>query len=141
MVLVRSCWGPLWLAYHEDIWSSQWSKPPEIHWPPFVRKIRACSDILSNAVSRRPHLSHCSRVLQRCHPEQSSCSSEFGCHSFIKHSTWTVCFLLVMWKNLCVFMSHNSAKFQWTFHFDSDWLIIACFMRVWSIMMTLNLFV
>ena len=35
---MQSCWGPLWLAHHEDIWSSQWSKPPEIHWPPFMRK-------------------------------------------------------------------------------------------------------
>ena len=35
----------------------------------------------------------------RCHPERSLCSGEFGCRSFIKHLPWTVCFLLVMWKN------------------------------------------
>ena len=64
------------------------------------------------------HISHCSRVLRRCHSERSSCSGEFGCRSFIKPFPWTVCFLLVMWKNLRVFMSHNSAEFHWTFHFQ-----------------------
>ena len=29
-------------------------------------------------------------------------------------------FLLVMWKNLCVFMSHNSAEFRWTLILLSD---------------------
>ena len=49
------------------------------------------------------HISHCSRVSRRCHPERSLCSGEFDCCSFIKHSPWTVCFLLVMWKT-CVFL-------------------------------------
>ena len=49
------------------------------------------------------HISHCSWVLRCCHPEQSLCSGEFGCRSFIKHSPWTVCFLLVVWKKLACF--------------------------------------
>ena len=31
------------------------------------------------------HISHCGRVLQRYHSEQSSFPGEFGCRSFIKH--------------------------------------------------------
>ena len=51
-------------------------------------------------------ISHYSWVL--C-PEQSSCSGKFGCHSFIKHTLeHAVCFLVVTWKNLRVFMGHTS---------------------------------
>ena len=85
---------------------------------PSSEKIKAFSDILYYALSGRPHLSHCSQFLWCCHSKRSPCSGEFSCCSLIKHSPWTVCFLLVMWKNLCVFMSHNLAKFQWTFHFQ-----------------------
>ena len=56
-----------------------------------------------------------SRVLRRCHPERSSCSGEFGCRSFKRHSPWTV-FYLVMLKNSRVFMSHILAEVHWTFH-------------------------
>ena len=34
------------------------------------------------------HISHSSRVLRRFHIEQSLCSCEFGCRSFIKHTPW-----------------------------------------------------
>ena len=64
------------------------------------------------------HISQCSRVLRCCHSERSSCRSEFGCRSFVEHSPWTVCFLLVMWNNLRDFVSHNLAEFHWTFHFQ-----------------------
>ena len=40
------------------------------------------------------HISHCNRVLRLCHPEQSSCSGEFGCLSFVKlalRSLFTIC--------------------------------------------------
>ena len=87
---------------------------------PSSEKIRACSDILPDALSGRPH--------QSLQPSFMALSSwtifmfpgEFGCRSFIKHSLWTVCFLLVMWKNLRVFMSHNSAEFRWTLILLSD---------------------
>ena len=49
------------------------------------------------------HISHCSRVLRRCHPEPSSCSGEFGCRSFKKHSPCTVCFLPCHVKKLACF--------------------------------------
>ena len=45
-------------------------------------------------------------------------SRAIGCRSFIKHSPWTVRFQFIMWKNLRVFVSHNSAEFHWTFHFQ-----------------------
>ena len=48
-------------------------------------------------------ISHCSRVLPCCHPERSSCSSEFGRRSFKKHSPWTVCFLPCHVKKLAWF--------------------------------------
>ena len=41
------------------------------------------------------HISHCSRLLRRCHPEQSSCSGEFGCRSLMKklglNSSFSTC--------------------------------------------------
>ena len=43
---------------------------------------------------------------------------EFGCRSCLTHKPCAVCFLCVMGKNLRVFMSHNSAGFHWTFHFQ-----------------------
>ena len=55
---LRSWWGPSQLAHHGYLWSSQWSKP-QIHKSAALRvkKIRACSDILSDALSGRPHQS------------------------------------------------------------------------------------
>ena len=44
------------------------------------------------------HISQSSRVLRRCHHEQSSCSCEFGCRPFIKHTPFAVCFPFAMWK-------------------------------------------
>ena len=35
---LRSRWGPSRLAHHDDLWSSQWSKPQELHRPPFEWK-------------------------------------------------------------------------------------------------------
>ena len=60
------------------------------------------------------HISYCSRVLRRCHSERSSCPSEFGCCSFIIRSPWTICFLLVMWNNFCIFMSHDWVEFHFS---------------------------
>ena len=69
---------------------------------PLDGKIRACSDNLSNALSGRPH-----QLLQ---PRFTALSFRsifmswwFGCRSFIKHSPWTVCFLLFMWNKLRIF--------------------------------------
>ena len=64
---------------------------------PSSEKIRACSDILSDALSG----SHCSRVLP--YPERSSCFGEFGCRSFKKHSPCTVCFIPCHVKKLACF--------------------------------------
>ena len=51
---------------------------------PSSEQLRACSDVLSDALRGEDHISHCNRVLRLCHPEQSSCSGEFGCRSFVK---------------------------------------------------------
>ena len=64
------------------------------------------------------HIGHSRGVLQHCHCKQSLCSCEFGCRSCLTHKPCAVCFLCVMGKNLRVFMSHNSAGFHWTFHFQ-----------------------
>ena len=61
---------------------------------PSSEQLRACSDVLSDALSGEGHISHCNRVLRLCHPEQSSCSGEFGCRSFVKlalRSLFTIC--------------------------------------------------
>ena len=83
---------------------------------PSSEQLRACSDVLSDALSGEGHISHCNRVLRLRHPEKSSCSSEFGYRSFVKlalSSLFTGCYL----KKPCVFfVSHNSARFYRTFH-------------------------
>ena len=61
---------------------------------PLSEQLRACSDVLSDAMSGEGHISHCNRVLRLYHPEQSSCSGEFGCRSFVKlalSSLFTIC--------------------------------------------------
>ena len=63
---------------------------------PSSEQLRACSDVLSDALSGEGHISHCNRVLRLCHPEQSSCSGEFGCRSFVKlalSSLFTSCYV------------------------------------------------
>ena len=75
---------------------------------PSSEQLRACSDVLSDALSGEGHISHCNRVLRLCHPEQSSCSGEFGCRSLAFSSLFTICHV----KNLRVFVCHNSAGFQ-----------------------------
>ena len=62
------------------------------------------------------HISHSRLVLRRCHPQQPSCSREFGCLLFIKRLEQ---FVFVTWKPLLVFMSHNSTGFHWTFYFQT----------------------
>ena len=37
---------------------------------------------------------------------------------FIQHTSRVVCFLIVMWENLRVFMNPNSVGIHWTFHFQ-----------------------
>ena len=61
---------------------------------PSKEQLRACSDVLSDALSGEGHISHCNRVLRLCHPEKYSCSGEFGCRSFVKlasSSLFTIC--------------------------------------------------
>ena len=36
---------------------------------PSSEQLRACSDVLSDALSGEGHISHCNRVLRLCHPE------------------------------------------------------------------------
>ena len=56
-----SCWGPLQLAHHGDLQSSQWSKPQELHWPPFEWKNKSllwhpfrCSEWKATSESLQP---------------------------------------------------------------------------------------
>ena len=61
---------------------------------PLSEQLRACSGVLSDELSGEGHVSHCNRVLRLCHPEQSSCSGEFGCSSFVKLALsrlYTIC--------------------------------------------------
>ena len=117
---LRSWWGPSRLAYHGHLRSSQWSKPQKLHLPPFEWKNKSL-------------LWHPSRCVEW--KATSVTAAEFygavilnDLHvpgwirlSFI-HKTFALnsLFLLVMWKNLRVFMSHNSAEFRWTLILLSD---------------------
>ena len=58
---MQSCWGPLCLAHHGDLQSLQWSKPQELHWPPFKRKNKSllwypfrCSEWKATSESLQP---------------------------------------------------------------------------------------
>ena len=53
--------------------------------------------------SMEGHISHCSRVSRRCHPERSLCSGKFDCRSLIKHSPWTDVFYLSCEKLACFY--------------------------------------
>ena len=81
--------------------------------------LRACSRISFPRRWVESHISHCSRVLRRCHPERSSCSGEFGCRSFKKHSPCTVCFLPCHVKKLACF-------------YELKFFLIFCFLFGWS---------
>ena len=151
---------------------------------PSCEQLRTCSDVLSDVLSGEGHISHCDRVLRLCNLEQSSCSGEFGCRSFVKTRFEQFVFYLSSEKT-CAFLyatirpdftehspariSGKSVRFDlpnysslkaiakcelwWILNFDgltfltalvlysqsdylnhsnrdSDWLIVACFMRV-----------
>ena len=178
---LRSRWDPSRLAHHGDLRLSQWSKPQELHRPPFEWKNKSllwypfrCVEWKVTSVTAAEF---CGAVIPS--------DLHVPVNSAVVHSKNTrleqFVFYLVMWKNSRVFMSHNSAEVHWTFHFkilywrlknfnltyrtilvcklsqivnfvgltlltafvlysqsdylnhsnrDSDWLIVACFMRV-----------
>ena len=100
-----------------DLRSSQWRKPQVLHQPLFEWKIKACSDILSHALSARPH--------QSLQPSVTALSSRaifmfrwirllFIHKTLALNCLFSTCHV----KTLRVFMSHNSAEFQCTFHFQ-----------------------
>ena len=88
---------------------------------PLSEQLRACSDVLTDELSGEGHVSHCNRVLRLCHPEQSSCSGEFGCRSFVKlalSSLFTICHV----KKTCVFL-WATIRPDFTEHFTSTFCI------------------
>ena len=114
----RSCCGPTRLAHHDDLQSSQSSKPHKLHRSPFERRTRSLLWYPFRCVEwKATSVTAVSRVLRRFHPEKPSCFSKFSCRSFIKHMLEQ---LIVTWKNLrvVVIISHNSAGFHWTYHFQ-----------------------
>ena len=119
---LRSCWGPSRLDHNGDPQSSQL----QLHRAFFEWTTKSLLYALSNALTGRP-LSQGSRVLRFCHfeLEQSSCSSKFGCSSFMKHTPQAVCSLIVMRKNLTTIRSDFIEYF--TFHFVN-------YCRLWSLM-------
>ena len=71
---------------------------------PLSEQLRACSDVLSDALSGEGHISHCNRVLRHRHPEQSSCSGKFGCRSFVKLAFGSLFVYYLSCKKTCVFL-------------------------------------
>ena len=115
---VRSCWGPTWLARRSPV--KQASEITSIAFEWTTKRFLWCP--FQCVEWWRPHQS-LQPSFMALSSEQSSCSVEFGCRSLVKLtlSSFTalpssVCLLFVMWKNLRVFVSHNSAGFYWTFH-------------------------
>ena len=50
------------------------------------------------------HINHCGRVLWCCHPERSSCSSEFGCRSLKKKLALNSLFSILSCEKIRVFL-------------------------------------
>ena len=73
---------------------------------PSSGQLRACSDVLPDALSGEGHISHCNRAVFMF---------RWIRQSFIR-KTRLGQFVYYLWKNLRVFVSHNSAGFHWTFH-------------------------
>ena len=63
------------------------------------------------------HISHCSRVLRRCHPERSSCSGEFGCRSLMKKTRLEQFVFYLLCEKTCVFLS-ATIRLKFTEHFN-----------------------
>ena len=164
-----------------DLRSSQWRKPQVLHQPLFEWKIKACSDILSHALSARPHqslqpsvtalssraifmfrwirLSFIHKTLalnclfSTCHVKELACFYEpqFGRVSLnislsdsvletkrlhaevLNYSSF---FFLLQNVNfdgltfLTALVLYSQSDYLNHSNRDSDWLIVACFMRV-----------
>ena len=101
---LRSCWGPTRPAHHGDLRSSQWNMPQWLHQLPLDWKKRTCSDILSDALSGRPHQSlQPALSFREIFMHEDFSEFEFSCRSSIKHSPWAVCSVIVMWKKVACF--------------------------------------
>ena len=101
---LRSCWGPTRPAHHGDLRSSQWNMPQWLHQLPVEWKKRTCSDILSDALSGRPHQSlQPALSFREIFMHEDFSEFEFSCRSSIKHSPWAVCSVIVMWKKVACF--------------------------------------
>ena len=101
---LRSCWGPTRPAHHGDLRSSQWNMPQWLHQLPLEWKKRTCSDILSDALSGRPHRSlQPALSFREIFMHEDFSEFEFSCRSSIKHSPWAVCSVIVMWKKVACF--------------------------------------
>ena len=101
---LRSCWGPTRPAHHGDLRSSQWNMPQWLHQLPLEWKKRTCSDILSDALSGRPHQSlQPALSFREIFMHEDFSEFEFSCRSSIKHSPWAVCSVIVMWKKVACF--------------------------------------
>ena len=88
---------------------------------PSCEQLRACSDVLSDALSGEGHISHCDRVLRLCNLEKSSCSGEFGCRSFVKTGFEQFVFYLSSEKT-CAFL-YATIRPDFTEHFTSTFFI------------------
>ena len=88
---------------------------------PSCEQLRACSDVLSDALSGEGHISHCDRVLRLCNLEKSSCSGEFGCRSFVKTRFEQFVFYLSSEKT-CAFL-YATIRPDFTEHFTCTFFI------------------
>ena len=112
--------------------AKSWAKavtPSEVNLRSYIdrassEQLRAFCDILSDALSGRPHQT-----------QQSSCSGEFGRCSFIKHSMSFVNFSGMTFLTALVLFNHSD-YFNYSNKY-SDWLIVTCLMRVQSMVTTL----
>ena len=178
---LRSRWGPSRLAHYGDLRSSQWSKPQELHQPPFDWKNKSL--LWYSFRCGRPHqslqpsvtalssraifmfrwirLSFIHRTLalnclfSTCHVKELACFYEpqFGRVSLNISLSDSVLetkrlhgevlnyssFLLLQNVNFdgLTFLTALVLYSQSDSNRDSDWLIVARFVRVWSMLTTL----
>ena len=116
---LRSCWGPTWLARRSPVKQASeiTSTALRVNSELALTSFPMCWVVKATSVTATEF---CGSVISSNLPVPVNSSLV---HSW--NSPWAVCLLFIMWKNVRVFVSHNSAGFHGTFHLHNLYYNIA----------------
>ena len=101
---LRSYWGPLWLAHHFNLRSSQSRKPQKLHRPPFEWTTKSLHWYPFWCVVWKATLVTAAKFYGAVIPSNLYfLVNSAVVRSFIKHTPWAVCFPTVMKKLACFY--------------------------------------